>query len=51
MSAAAEDRAFVLHDWMAGYGVEPTLERPSGDACERLFAANGLNRSRDMHSV
>jgi hypothetical protein len=27
-------------EWMAGYGVEPTLERLSNDKCERLFVAD-----------
>jgi hypothetical protein len=27
-----EDQAFVLYDWMAGYGVEPTLDRSSDAA-------------------
>lgn len=35
----ADDRAFVLYDWMAGYGVKPTLERLSDDACERRLVA------------
>jgi hypothetical protein len=30
----------VPDDWMAGYGVEPTLERPSDDVIERLLMAN-----------
>jgi len=42
----ADDRAFVLYDWMAGYGAEPTPERPTDDACERRVVAGGLNRSR-----
>ena len=36
----AEDRAFVLYDWMAGYGAEPTPERPCDDACERPLLAD-----------
>jgi hypothetical protein len=40
MSASADDRAFVLYDWMAGYGVEPTFERPSDDAYERRLVAD-----------
>ena len=30
---------------MVGYGVEPTLERPSDDTCEQLLVA-GLRLSR-----
>ncbi|WP_406869355.1 hypothetical protein [Paraburkholderia fungorum] len=37
MSASADDQAFVFDDWMAGYGVEPSLERLGDDAGERLF--------------
>jgi hypothetical protein len=44
-AALAEDRALVPHDWMVGYGVEPTLERPSDDTCEQLLVA-GLRLSR-----
>jgi hypothetical protein len=44
-TALAEDRALVPHDWMVGYGVEPTLERPSDDTCEQLLVA-GLRLSR-----
>jgi hypothetical protein len=40
MSAKADERAFVLYDWMAGYGAEPTLERPTDDARERRFVAD-----------
>ena len=36
----ADEQAFVLYDWMAGYGAEPTLERPTDDACERRFVAD-----------
>jgi hypothetical protein len=39
MTAMADDRAFVLYDWMAGYGVEPTLECPSDAAFERRLVA------------
>jgi len=40
MTAMADERAFVLYDWMAAYGAEPTLERPTDDACERRFVAD-----------
>jgi hypothetical protein len=36
----ADERAFVFYDWVAGYGAEPTLERPTDDACERRFVAD-----------
>lgn len=38
-SAPAHERASGLYDWMAGYGVEPTLERPRSHACDRPFLA------------
>jgi hypothetical protein len=36
LSIKADDRAFVLNNWTAGYGAEPTHERPNV-ACERRF--------------
>ncbi len=37
----ADERASVLYDWMAGYGAEPTPERPRSDACDRPLLADG----------
>lgn len=39
LTALAHRRAFTLYDWMAVYGTEPTLERPTDGACERRFVA------------
>jgi hypothetical protein len=39
MAAKADERAFVFYGWVAGYGPEPTLERPTDDARERRFVA------------
>jgi len=36
---AVDERAFVLYDWMAGYGAEPTRERLIHDSCERQLVA------------
>jgi len=44
MSAQADERVFVLYDGMAGYGAESTLERPTDDACERRFVAEGVSK-------
>lgn len=35
----ADEGAFVFDNWMVGYGVELTPERPTDDACERRFMA------------
>jgi len=43
-STKADDGAFVLIDWIAGYRIEPTFERPSDDACERLFVFRVVGR-------
>jgi hypothetical protein len=35
------DEGTVVSDYrMAGYGAEPTPERPTDDACERRFLAD-----------
>ena len=42
----ADDRAFVLYDWMAGYGAGPTPERPCDDACERPLLADNASSTK-----
>jgi hypothetical protein len=44
MTATADEGAFVFDNRMAGYGAEPTRERPSDDACERRFMVAELSR-------
>jgi hypothetical protein len=39
MTATADEGAFVFDKRMAGYGAEPTPERPTDDAGERRFVA------------
>jgi hypothetical protein len=46
----ADEGAFVFDSRMAGYGAEPTPERPTDYACERRLVAEGLNRSRGRGS-
>jgi hypothetical protein len=36
----ADERALDFYDWVAGYGEEPTLERPTDNATERQFVAD-----------
>ena len=39
MTGVADEGAFVFDNRMAGYGAEPTLERPIDDACQRRLVA------------
>jgi hypothetical protein len=50
----ADEGAFIFDNRMAGYGAEPTLERPIDDAGEWRFVADGsgslmLIRLRPTH--
>jgi hypothetical protein len=40
----AEEGAFVIANWMAGFGTEPTPERPADDACERQVVADSVEK-------
>ena len=48
MAAKADERAFVFDNRMAGYGAEPTPERPTDDACERRFVADSANSTKEL---
>jgi hypothetical protein len=49
MTALADEGTFVSDYRMAGYGAEPTPERPTDDACERRFVA-GFCRTAGWNS-
>ena len=44
MTAMADEGALVFDSRMAGYGAEPTTERPTDDACERRLVAEGVSK-------
>ena len=51
MTGMADEGAFVFDNRMAGYGAEPTPERPTDGACERRFVARLLPHAIDINRL